>query len=116
MPAPGIHGQITVKGTIAFQDEHLRGPLALMLAPNGDLITSKGDAVNADPNQPSEIVEFTKGGKFVSQFNVDAGQGGAFGIGVAPVVLLGLGTFSLVVVDDNANDIIVIGQNLIPGE
>jgi hypothetical protein len=115
MPAPGIHRQITVKGTIAFQDEHLRGPLALMLAPTGDLITSKGDAVNADPNQLSEIVEFTEGGKFVSQFNVDAGQGGAFGIGVAPVVL-GLGTFSLAVVDDNANDIIVIDQNLVPGE
>jgi hypothetical protein len=100
-------------GTIAFQDNHLRGPLALVFAPNGDLITSNGDAVNADPTQPSEIVEFTKAGKFVSQFNVDAGEGGAFGIGVAPV---GLGTFSLAVVDDNANDIIVIDQNLVPGD
>jgi hypothetical protein len=38
----------------------LRGPLALALAPNGDLITANGDAVNGDPTQPSEIVEFTK--------------------------------------------------------
>jgi hypothetical protein len=86
-----------------------------VFAPNGDLITSNGDAVNADPTQPSEIVEFTKGGKFVSQFNVDAGQGGAFGIGVAPVSL-GLGTFRLAAVDDNANDIIVIDQNLVPSD
>jgi hypothetical protein len=101
-------------GAVVFQDQHLRGPLALVFAPNGDLITSNGDAVNSDPTQPSEIVEFTKGGKFVSQFNVDAGQGGAFGIGVAPAGA-GLGTFRLAVVDDNANDIIVIDQNLVPG-
>jgi hypothetical protein len=83
----------------------------LAFAPNGDLITSNGDAVNGDPTQPSEIVEFTKGGKFVSQFNVDAGQGGAFGIGIAPV---NFDTVRLAVVDDNANDIIVIDQN-VPG-
>ena len=58
-------------------------PLALALAPNGDLIPPNGDAVNGDPAQPSEIVELTKSGEFVGQFNVDAGQGGAFGIGVA---------------------------------
>jgi hypothetical protein len=101
-------------GAVIFHDNHLRGPLALVLAPNGDLITSNGDAVNPDPTQPSEIVEFTNGGKFVSQFNVDAGQGGAFGLGVAPVGL-GLGTFRLAAVDDNANDLIVIDQNLVPG-
>jgi hypothetical protein len=48
--------------------------------PNGDLITANGDAVNGDPTQPSEIVEFTKNGEFVGQFNVDAGQEGAFGM------------------------------------
>jgi hypothetical protein len=55
------------------------------LAPNGDLITSNGDAVNADPTQPSEIVEFTPTGQFVRQFNVDTVQGGAFGIGLAQI-------------------------------
>jgi hypothetical protein len=98
-------------GSIIFQDNHLRGPLALAFAPNGDLITSNGDAVNGDLTQPSEIVEFTTGGTFVSQFNVDAGQGGAFGIGIAPV---NFDTVRLAVVDDNANDIIVIDQN-VPG-
>ena len=87
----------------------LRGPLALVLAPNGDLITSNGDAVNPDANHPSEIIELTKSGKFVGQFNVDAGQGGAFGTGVA---MTGTNTARLEVVDDNANGIIVINQNL----
>jgi hypothetical protein len=100
-------------GNIIFQDNHLRGPLALVLAPNGDLITANGDAVNGDPTRPSEIVEFTKSGKFVGEFNVDAGQGGAFGIGL---VTIGSDTVRLAVVDDNANDIIVIDQNLLPGD
>jgi hypothetical protein len=108
VPPPG-----TGTGTIIFQDDHLRGPLALVLAPNGDLIASNGDAVNGDPTQPSEIVEFTKTGKFVGQFNVDAGQGGAFGIGIASV---NFGTVRLVAVDDNTNDIIVIDQNVAPGD
>jgi hypothetical protein len=37
-----------------------------VFAPDGNLITSNGDAVNPDPTQPSEIVEFTKSGKFVA--------------------------------------------------
>ena len=65
----------TGRGTMITQNRHLRGPLALVLAPNGDLVAANGDAVNPDPTQPSEIVEFTKTGKFVGQFNVDAGQG-----------------------------------------
>jgi hypothetical protein len=59
---------------------HMHGPLGLVLAPNGDLISTQGDAVNGDPAQPSEIVEFTPKGKFVAQFSVDPGQGGAFGL------------------------------------
>jgi hypothetical protein len=100
-------------GNVIFEGDHLRGPLALVLAPNGDLITSNGDAVNPDPTQPSEIVEFTKSGNFVGQFNVDAGQGGAFGIGITTV---GSDTSRLAAVDDNTNDIIVIDQNLVPGD
>jgi hypothetical protein len=99
-------------GNIIFRDNRLRGPLALAFAPNGDLITSNGDAVNPDPTHPSEIVEFTKSGKFVGQFNVDAGQGGAFGIGIS---MVGSDTARLAVVDDNANDIIVIDQNFVSG-
>jgi hypothetical protein len=50
------------------------------LAPNGHLLTANGDAVNADPLHPSEIVEFTSRGEFVREYNVDASQGGAFGL------------------------------------
>jgi len=77
------------------------------------LITANGDAVNGDPTQPSEIVEFTRDGRFVGQFNVDAGEGGAFGIGIA---MIGPDTARLAVVNDNANDIIVIDQNVVPGD
>jgi hypothetical protein len=70
-----------VKGTLIFDDStHLHGPLGLVLAPNGDLISSQGDAVNPDPNQQSEIVEFTKSGTFVTEFAVDSTAGAAFGI------------------------------------
>ncbi len=63
-----------------------------------------------DPNHPSEIVELTKSGKFVGQFNVDAGTGEAFGIGST---LVDRDTARLAVVDDNANDLLVINQNVI---
>ena len=70
-------------GSLVYQDNvHLHGPLGLLLAPNGDLITANGDAVNPDPNQPSELVEFTPSGQFVAQFSVDPGQGAAFGLAV----------------------------------
>jgi hypothetical protein len=68
------------RGRLVFASSHLRGPLALRFAPNGDLLTANGDAVNADPAHPSEIVEFTPSGRFVREYNVDAGQGGAFGL------------------------------------
>ena len=71
-------------GTIVFADQtHLHGPLGLVLAPNGNLVSSQGDAINPDPNHQSEIVEFTKGGTFVTQFAVDSTAGAAFGIAVS---------------------------------
>ena len=87
VPHAGISSGSSGRGKIIFQDDHLRGPLSLAFAPNGDLITANGDAVNDDPTQPSEIVEFTRKGRFVRQFNVDAAQGGAFGIAIAKVGL-----------------------------
>jgi uncharacterized protein (TIGR03118 family) len=69
------------KGRLIYSDDaHLRGPLGLVLAPNGDLIAANGDAVNPDPNQASELVEFTQSGRFVGQFSIDPQQGGAFGV------------------------------------
>ena len=93
-------------GMMIAQNGQLRGPLALAFAPNGDLITSNGDAVpSADPNHPSEIVELTKAGEFVGQFNVNSAQGGAFGLAIA---LVGSNTARLAAVDDNTNEIVVI--------
>jgi hypothetical protein len=100
-------------GMMIAQNGQLRGPLALTFAPNGDLVTSNGDAVNADPNHPSEIVELTKGGKFVGQFNINSAQGGAFGLAIA---LVSLNTARLAAVDDNTNEIVVIDQNVVPGD
>ncbi|MGD1277376.1 MAG: hypothetical protein ABR964_09150 [Tepidisphaeraceae bacterium] len=77
----GPHGGT---GKLIFSNQHLRGPLALAFAPNGDLLTANGDAVNADPNnlQNSEIVEFTTTGKFVNEFQIASDPGGAFGLAV----------------------------------
>jgi hypothetical protein len=97
-------GGPVVRGSLVFADSRLRGPLALRLAPNGDLLTANGDAVNADAAHPSEIVEFTKGGAFVREYNVDASQGGAFGI---DTVTDSDGGFNFAVVDDVTNNLSV---------
>jgi hypothetical protein len=68
------------KGMLVFFNVHLRGPLALRIAPNGHLLTANGDAINSDVEHPSEIVEFTRRGQFVGEYNVDSSQGGAFGL------------------------------------
>jgi hypothetical protein len=87
-------------GKIVVNDAvHLHGPLGLVLAPNGDLITSQGDAVNEDTTHPSEIVEFTPWGKFVAQISIDPAIGGAFGIALHS---FGDG-FTFAAVDDNTS-------------
>ena len=68
-------------GALVYQDQaHLRGPIGLALAPNGDLLTTNGDAVNADANQPSELIEFTPQGQFVGELSLDPALGAAFQI------------------------------------
>ena len=70
-------------GSIIYQDDtHLHGALGLAEAPNGHLLVTNNDGINPDPNQPSEIVEFTKWGNFVKEISVDPGQGGSFGLAV----------------------------------
>jgi len=89
-------------GALVYQDQaHLRGPIGLALAPNGDLLTTNDDAVNADASQPSELIEFTPGGKFVGEFSIDPTEGGAFGIAVTDVG----GVLRLAAVDDNTNSL-----------
>jgi hypothetical protein len=92
------------KGPVVFEDSNLRGPLALRFAPNGDLLTANGDAVNADSEHPSEIVEFTKSGTFVREYNVDSSQGGAFGLDTVTDADQG---FNYAVVDDVTNNLSV---------
>jgi hypothetical protein len=92
-------------GGVIFQDQaHLHGPLALVLAPTGHLLTSNGDAVNPDPKQPSEVVEFTPGGKFIAQLSLDPAPGGAFGLALTTE---GDDVLRFAAVDDNANNVSV---------
>jgi hypothetical protein len=60
----------------------LHGPLGLVRAANGDLISAQGDAVNGsdDPSQTNLIVELTADGQFVAQRQVDTAPGSAFGV------------------------------------
>ena len=90
------------RGAVAFADPHLRGPLALRFAPNGNLLTANGDAVNADVLHPSEIVEFSVAGEFVREYNVDASQGGAFGLDAVRE-----GAFNYAAIDDVTNSLSV---------
>jgi len=91
-------------GRIIYQDSvHLHGPLALVLAPNNHLITSNNDAINPDPNQPSEIVEFTTGGQFIKEISVDPNTGGSFGM-----ALMTSGNVArFAAVDDNASVLLI---------
>jgi DNA-binding beta-propeller fold protein YncE len=98
------------RGRLVFADEHLRGPLALRFSPGGNLLAANGDAVNADVLHPSEIVEFTKSGRFVREYNVDSSQGGAFGL---DAVADSDGRFNFAAVDDVTNNLSVYR---LPGE
>jgi len=71
------------KGTVIYRDAtHLHGPLGMAEAPDGHLLVANSDVINSDPNQPSEIVEFTKQGQFIKQLSVNPAQGGSFGLAV----------------------------------
>lgn len=92
-------------GTIVFQDtKYLAGPLALALAPNGDLVTANGDAIAAGQNQPSEIIEFTPQGQFVAEMQVDPAPGSAFGLAFG---LSSSGQPQFAAVNDNTNTVTV---------
>jgi hypothetical protein len=86
-------------GTLLINDfVHLHGPLGLALTPNGHLLVANSDGANADPNQPSELVEYTTAGQFLSQFSIDPNNGGAFGVAVQNI---GWGTIRVAAVNDN---------------
>jgi hypothetical protein len=90
-----------VSASLFFQDfTHLHGPLDLVILPNGHFMVANSDGSNADPNQPSELVEYNATGQFLAQMPVDPNNGGAFGLAVNN---LGWGTIRLGAVDDNTN-------------
>jgi hypothetical protein len=87
-------------GDIVYQDNtHLHGALAMAEAPNGHLLVTNNDVINADVNQPSEIVEFTRWGEFVKEIAVDPNLGGSFGV---MALRTGGDSAVLAAVDDNA--------------
>lgn len=93
------------KGRLVFNDPaHLNGPLGLALAPNGDLLTTNGDAFTATPPPglpPSGLIEFTPGGQFVAQRALDPNPGGAFGLALGTIN----GRVTLATVNDNQNNL-----------
>ncbi|MGA7412102.1 MAG: hypothetical protein WBW33_16625 [Bryobacteraceae bacterium] len=90
-----------VAATLLVQDfTHLHGPLDVAILPNGYLVVADSDGSNVDPNQPSELVEYSSTGQLVSQMSIDPNNGGAFGLATYN---LGWGTFRFAAVDDNAN-------------
>jgi hypothetical protein len=87
---------------VVTDPRHLHGPLGLVRAPNGDLVSAQGDAVNPDPNQPSEIVEFTSRGAFVAERSVNPAAGSAFGLALVSTGDL-LDGFRFAAVNDATN-------------
>lgn len=73
------------KGEVIYDDETvLHGPLALIFAPNGDLITANADPTHFLPSatDPSEIIEITPGGTLVRKFSIDPNPGSAFAVDI----------------------------------
>lgn len=102
IPDASAVGQNGGKGFKIYSDNlHLHGALAMTLAPNGNLICSNSDVINTVAGQPSELVEFTRGGTFVAEHSVDPNLGGAFGLGFG--VVNGHVTFAAV--DDNTSSL-----------
>jgi hypothetical protein len=106
IPSAAVAKKSLGKGKLVYSDaDHLHGPLGLIEAPNGDLLVTNSDVINSDTNQPSEIVEFTKTGKFVKELSVDPSEGGSFGLAVALSTNRETATFAAV--DDNTGSLII---------
>jgi DNA-binding beta-propeller fold protein YncE len=96
-------------GKLIYTDaKHLHGPLGMAMAPNGNLLVANNDVINSDPNQPSEIVEFTIEGEFVKEVSMDPAQGGSFGLAVQTTGK----TAKLAAVDDATNLFLIWTLNL----
>ncbi len=95
--------QSPTTASVFIQDlAHLHGPLDLSILPNGHFVVANSDGSNVDPNQPSELVEYSATGQFVKQMAIDPNNGGAFGLAVQNI---GWGTIRFAAVDDNTNTV-----------
>jgi hypothetical protein len=110
IPHAGMSMGSTGKGMLVYQDPtHLHGPLGLIMAPDGNFVTANADpTAHMDPNQPSELVEFTPGGTFVRQFSIDPNLGSAFAILNVPLFFVNVFSY----VDDFSSTISIL--NLSP--
>jgi hypothetical protein len=73
------------KGEVVYDDQTvLHGPLGLIFAPSGHLITANADPTHFPPSatDPSEIIEITPGGTFVRKFSIDPNAGSAFAVDI----------------------------------
>jgi hypothetical protein len=99
VPQAGHATQSQGTGSVIYSDPtHLHGALSLSQAPSGHLLVTNNDVINQDPNQPSEIVEFTGQGQFVKEVPVDPNLGGSFGL---QAYNFGKNVAQLAAVDDN---------------
>jgi len=96
-------------GRVVIRDNvHLHGPLGLTLAPNGNLIVANADGFNADPNQPSEIAEFTTKGKFLAQISLNAMPAAPFGVAIN----VSGNTVTLAAVNDDTNQLEIFSTTI----
>jgi DNA-binding beta-propeller fold protein YncE len=89
-------------GSVVYRDSTvLHGPVGMAMSPDGNLIAAQGDAVDPNPNQSSELVEFTRGGRLIGEYSISDHPGGAFGVAASPTGL------QLAAVDDTTNSLII---------
>ena len=101
-------------GFVVFSDQqHLHGPLGLVLAPNGDLITANGDAQNPGGTQ-NDLLEFTPQGFLVATYQLDAAApGAAFGLAISGPINSFFGAVRFAASDDDLNTLTIWSLPLI---
>jgi len=90
------------KGELVYSDQNiLHGPLGLIIAPDGNLVTANADPATFPPGtDTSEIIEITPTGSLVREFSIDPNPGSAFAILTANKGATGLFAY----VDDFVSD------------
>jgi hypothetical protein len=102
MPDATQVSQNGLQGFRIYSDTlHLHGALAFTIAPNGNLICSSNDVINAVAGQPSELVEFHSRRRVCGRAPSRPNLGGSFGLAFGTVG--GKATFAAV--DDNTSSL-----------